>query len=96
MISQLDGAGTGIYVDKSNLDIHIQSLPDVEMSAQAKHPHVESSERSTQRDDAWRHERVAMAAYYLAAHRGFEPGHEAEDWSLAELQTDATDAGRKL
>jgi hypothetical protein len=39
---------------------------------------------------------VATAAYYLAANRGFEPGHEAEDWSLAELQTDAIDAGRKL
>jgi hypothetical protein len=56
----------------------------------------ELSEPSLRRDDAWRHKRVATAAYYLAANRGFEPGHEAEDWSLAELQTDAIDAGRKL
>jgi hypothetical protein len=45
------------------------------------------------RDDAWRHQRVATAAYYLAASRGFEPGHEAEDWTLAELQIDAIDEG---
>jgi hypothetical protein len=46
------------------------------------------------RDNAWRHARVATAAYYLAAKRGFERGHEAADWSLAELQIDAIDAGR--
>jgi hypothetical protein len=48
------------------------------------------------RDAAWRRERVATAAYYLAAKRGFAPGHEVDDWSLAELQTDAIDAGRKM
>jgi hypothetical protein len=55
-----------------------------------------SAEPSLRRDHARRHERVATAAYYLAANRGFGPGHEAEDWSLAELQTDAIDAGRSL
>jgi hypothetical protein len=55
-----------------------------------------SAEPEKRRDAAWRHERVAVAAYYLAAHRGSEPGHEAQDWSLAELQTDAIDAGRRL
>jgi hypothetical protein len=56
----------------------------------------ESAEAENRRDAAWRHERVAVAAYYLAANRGSGPGHEAEDWSLAELQTDAIDAGRTL
>jgi hypothetical protein len=55
-----------------------------------------SAEPSLRRDQARRHERVATAAYYLAASRGFGPGHEAEDWSLAELQTDAIDEGRRL
>jgi hypothetical protein len=55
-----------------------------------------SAESEIRRDDAWRHERVAVAAYYLAANRGFEPGREAADWSLAEMQTDAIDAGRRL
>ena len=55
-----------------------------------------SAKAENRRDDAWRHERVAIAAYFIAAHRGSGPGHEAEDWSLAELQTDAIDAGRTL
>ncbi len=57
---------------------------------------AESAAPGIRRDDAWRHQRVATAAYYLAANRGFDPGHEAEDWALAELQTDAIDAGRQL
>jgi len=31
-----------------------------------------------------RRELVAMTAYYLAERRGFEPGHEVEDWEAAE------------
>jgi Protein of unknown function (DUF2934) len=31
-------------------------------------------------------ERVALAAYYLAQQRGFEPGRELEDWLAAEAQ----------
>jgi hypothetical protein len=27
---------------------------------------------------------IAEAAYYLAERRGFEPGHELEDWLAAE------------
>jgi len=55
-----------------------------------------SAHATLRRDDAWRRERVAVAAYHLAATRGFEPGHEAEDWALAELQIDAIDAGRQF
>ena len=29
---------------------------------------------------------VALTAYYLAESRGFEPGHEAEDWAAAEAR----------
>ena len=32
---------------------------------------------------------IAEAAYYLAQQRGFEAGHELEDWLLAEGQIDA-------
>ncbi len=31
-------------------------------------------------------DRVAETAYFLAHHRGFEPGHEVEDWIAAEAQ----------
>jgi hypothetical protein len=43
------------------------------------------------RDEAWRHTRIAIAAYYLAERRGFQPGSEAADWRLAERQIDAAD-----
>ena len=32
---------------------------------------------------------IAEAAYYLSEHRGFEPGHELDDWLDAESQIDA-------
>jgi hypothetical protein len=37
-------------------------------------------------------EREAMigeAAYFRSAHRGFEPGHEVDDWLAAEAEIDA-------
>lgn len=32
---------------------------------------------------------VAEAAYHIAERRGFEPGHEVEDWLRAEKEIDA-------
>lgn len=32
--------------------------------------------------------KVALAAYFIAEKRGFEPGHELEDWLAAELEID--------
>jgi hypothetical protein len=32
---------------------------------------------------------IAEAAYYRAEKRGFQPGHEAEDWLAAEAEIDA-------
>jgi hypothetical protein len=36
--------------------------------------------------DDQRHELIAVAAYHLAERRNFEPGHETEDWLMAESQ----------
>ena len=41
-----------------------------------------------------REQLVAEAAYLRAAGRGFEPGHELEDWLAAEKAVDAELAGR--
>jgi len=30
--------------------------------------------------------KVALAAYFIAAERGFEPGHELDDWFAAEAE----------
>lgn len=38
-----------------------------------------------------RHERVAVAAYYLSEKRHFEPGGELDDWFAAENMIDAAD-----
>ena len=35
-----------------------------------------------------RAERIRKAAYFRAAERGFEPGHELEDWLAAERSVD--------
>lgn len=32
---------------------------------------------------------ICEAAYYIAEHRGFEPGHDMDDWLTAEQQIDA-------
>lgn len=32
---------------------------------------------------------IAEAAYYRAEKRGFEPGHDTEDWIAAEAEVDA-------
>ncbi len=33
-----------------------------------------------------RYSRVAIAAYYKAQERGFQPGHELDDWLSAEAE----------
>jgi Protein of unknown function (DUF2934) len=38
-----------------------------------------------------RRDRIAVAAFYLSEARGFAPGHEAEDWLLAQTQVDVID-----
>ena len=42
---------------------------------------AEAQARVTQR-----HEAIAAAAYFRAQQRGFEPGHELEDWLAAEAE----------
>ncbi len=32
------------------------------------------------------HKRIAVAAYYKAEARGFQPGHDIEDWLTAEAE----------
>ena len=39
-------------------------------------------------DPELRHDMIATAAYYIAEHRGFAPGHELEDWYRAQAAID--------
>jgi hypothetical protein len=45
-----------------------------------------------ERSASIRRDRLAVEAYCLAEARGFEPGHDAEEWLLAQAKIDATDA----
>jgi hypothetical protein len=40
-------------------------------------------------DPDLRRQMVAAAAYFIAERRGFEPGHELEDWVAAEAAVDS-------
>ena len=42
----------------------------------------------TEQTDSERRRMIAEAAYYRAASRNFEPGHELEDWLAAESEID--------
>ena len=47
---------------------------------------VVSNESKSQLNEEDRKSRVAVSAYYRAQVRGFEPGHELEDWLAAEAE----------
>jgi hypothetical protein len=42
-----------------------------------------------------REQRIAEAAYWRAERRGFEPGHELDDWLEAEREVDAQGGGQR-
>jgi hypothetical protein len=46
-------------------------------------------------EGAHRQAMIAQAAYLRAEHRGFEPGHELEDWVSAEQEINRLVAGMK-
>ena len=41
-----------------------------------------------------RQEQIAELAYFRALNRGFEPGHELEDWLAAEAEIDQRNANQ--
>lgn len=53
-----------------------------QMRGRRRHPPL----RVRARDPVQRHTMIAEAAYFRAKRRGFEPGHEIEDWLGAEAE----------
>lgn len=47
-----------------------------------------------ERTAASRHDQIAVTAYLLSEPRGFTPGREADDWSIAQARVDATVASK--
>jgi hypothetical protein len=57
-----------------------EPAPDKAVSAESSPIRLQPFDRSSM---------IAMAAYYRAERRRFEPGHELEDWLGAEREVDA-------
>jgi hypothetical protein len=53
-------------------------------TATKKTTHSESKGASAKKDDL--NDYIAAAAYFKAESRGFEPGHELDDWLEAEIE----------
>jgi len=92
MNSQLDGARAAVNTGAPKSNSYQLRLPTAAPDIEPPLRTANAANKALQRAAAWRHERIKTAAYYLAERRGFEPGHEAEDWRHAEAQIDALDA----
>ena len=51
-------------------------------------PAASQSSKGPERSDDERRRLISESAYYRAERRGFEPGHEEEDWLEAEKDVD--------
>jgi hypothetical protein len=89
---QPDSDDMDVRSDVLNENVRRLGLPLAVNPSAPRLRKTSSAQLAVQRTEAWRQERVATAAYYLAEKRGFAPGHETEDWLLAEAQVDAADA----
>lgn len=88
MKSKLDGAS--VAHAKKDATPHLRALmPEPEPALVS----ISWTPTAHQKSATLRRERIALVAYYMSEARGFAPGHEAEDWGLAQAQVDAKDAG---
>jgi hypothetical protein len=86
---KLDGADPQARVDGGFINwLHLSILEPEEADAAPSQRTQVEDKRSAES----RHDRIATAAYYMSEARGFEPGHDAEDWLIAQSQIDARDA----
>ena len=63
---------------------HSGHQPVLPVAGQSRHARM--AQLMLERDV--RHQMIAQAAYFRAERRGFEPGHELEDWLAAEIEVD--------
>jgi Protein of unknown function (DUF2934) len=61
-----------------------QAKPSAELSDRAAMEVLESAIADTYSDPTLRRQWIATEAYFRAERRGFEAGHELEDWTAAE------------
>jgi hypothetical protein len=93
MKRKLDGAGAQPRFDNASIDGLRFAVIAPEEADAALSEEIRWTQNAHKQSAASRHHRIATAAYYLSEARCFEPGHDAEDWLLAQSQIDALDAG---
>lgn len=97
MKSKLNGAGS--KRDRAGVsEVNQVSTPHLRMlmteAVSAPDPvSISWTQTAHERSAELRRDRIAVVAYHLSEARGFVPGHEAEDWLLAQARVDAMDAG---
>ena len=60
--------------------------PPVDPSVHMRVANLPRAPGSTMYSSSEYYRMIAQAAYYLAEHRGFQSGHELEDWLAAERE----------
>jgi hypothetical protein len=90
MKSKLDGAGVAHANRISTPNLQV-SMTEAESTPAPLS--ISWTQTAHERSAALRRDRIAVVAYYMSEARGFTPGHDAEDWLLAQAQVDAADAG---
>ncbi len=88
MRSRHDGAGSRVQHGSS-----VAGLLAMPATLAATPESIHWTQTLHERSVTERHDRIAIAAYLRSEARGFEPGHEAEDWLAAQTQIDAIAAG---
>lgn len=89
---QINDADGKLHSDGFREHMNRPKMPETLPPIAPRSRKTASAHLAVQRTEAWRHERVATAAYYIAEKRGFAPGHDEEDWRLAEAEIDAIDS----
>jgi hypothetical protein len=90
MNSKLDGVAVA-HSDQLSLPRH--RMQQIESEHVLAPQSISWTHTAHEQSAALRRDRIAVAAYYMSEARGFEPGHDAEDWLRAQLQVDVSDAG---
>jgi hypothetical protein len=93
---KVDGAGVGSHVNRASVEGLGLGTMAPEAADTALSEEIRWTPIAENRSAESRHDRIARAAYYLSEARGFEPGHDAEDWLLAQSAIDALDASISL
>lgn len=77
----------GKEITKSNLESRAAAAVPSSRSPEAKPD--SGTQGSSPVTPQQRQIMICDAAYYIAEHRGFEPGHDMDNWLAAERQIDA-------